>query len=143
MIREKSVGIIVFRRQSSEGLQYLLLYHGGNYWNFAKGHVEPGESEIETGLRELSEETGLAGIKLIEGFRQQTDFFFKETHNGRNDLIKKDFIMYLGEAPATAEPRISHEHNGYAWFDFKTAQKLLRFKNLKEILAEADSLAKR
>ena len=28
--------------------------------------------------------------------------------------------------------------NGYAWMDFKTATKYLKFKNLKEILAEAE-----
>jgi len=140
MLKEKSVGIIVFRKNPEEGIQYLVLYHGGSYWNFAKGHVEQGESEIETGLRETQEETGLTNLKLVDGFRQQSDFFFKETHNGRNDLIKKNMVLYLAEAPMGAEPHISHEHNGFAWFDFKTAQKYLKFKNLKEILAEADSL---
>jgi len=140
MIREKSVGLIVFRRNPQEGIQYLVLYHRGSYWNFPKGKMEEGESELETGLRELQEETGLAGINAIDGFREQTEFFFKEHRAGRTELIKKDFILYLGEAPMSAELKLSSEHNGYCWLDFKTASKFVKFKRTKEILAEADFL---
>jgi len=140
MIREKSAGIIVFRRNPQEGVQYLVLYHRGSYWNFPKGKMEQGESEMETALRETAEEAGLSGLKLIDGFRQQTEFFFKEKRGNAVELIKKDFILYLAEAPMGAEPKLSHEHNGYGWFDFKTAGKFLKFKRTKEILAEAESL---
>jgi len=142
MIRQKSVGFIIFRRHPKEGLQYLVLYHRGSYWNFPKGKMEEGESELETGLRELYEEAGLKDIKVIDGFREQTEFMFRETHHGGNDLIKKDFVIYLAEVPPGTEPKISHEHNGYGWFDLATAQKLVRFKQPKEILAEADNLIK-
>lgn len=140
MVREKSVGLIVFRRNPQEGIQYLVLYHRGSYWNFPKGKMESGESEMETGLRELQEETGLTGVKVIDGFREQTEFFFKEQRAGKTELIKKDFILYLGEAAMDAELKLSSEHNGYSWFDYKTAAKFVKFKRTKEILAEADSV---
>lgn len=140
MIREKSVGIIVYRRNPQEGAQFLVLYHRGSYWNFPKGKVEGNESEIETGLRELKEETGLGNVRVIDGFRQQTEFFFKEKRGAAIELIKKDFILYLAEVPMNIEPILSHEHNGYGWFDFKLAGKFLKFKGIKEILAEADSI---
>jgi len=141
MIRQKSAGFIIYRRHPQEGLQYLVLYHRGNYWNFPKGKIEQGESELEGALRELAEETGLKNVKVIDGFRQQTQFFFKENKDGKSELIKKDYVLYLAEVPPGVEPHLSHEHhNGYGWFDLKTAQKFLRFKSLKEILAEADSI---
>lgn len=139
MIKEKSVGIIVFRQHPQEGWQYLVLYHRGSYWNFPKGKVEAGESEMETALRETREEAGLADLKIIDGWRQQTQFFFKEKRTTGDELIKKDFIIYLAEVPMGQEPQISSEHNGYAWLDAKSAAKLLKFKNLKNILAEAES----
>ena len=139
MIHEKSAGVIVFRTHPKEGLQYLVLYHRGVYWNFPKGRVEPGETETEAALRELKEEAGIDNVKLVEGWRQQTQFFFKEKRNNKIELIKKDFILYLARAPIGTELKISSEHNGYGWFDFKTASKYLRFKGLKEILAEAES----
>lgn len=142
MIKEKSAGLIVFRVHPQEGLQYLVLYHRGSYWNFPKGKIEPGESEMEGALRELEEETGLKEVKVSDSFRQQTHFFFKEKRGDKAELIKKEFILYLAKAPFGVEPDLSKEHNGYAWFDFKNAMKTLKFKNLKEILAEADSFIK-
>lgn len=38
--------------------------------------------------------------------------------------------------------KISSEHNGYGWLDYKTAVKYLKFKSLKSILTEADSYIK-
>ncbi|MEK7653572.1 MAG: NUDIX domain-containing protein [Patescibacteria group bacterium] len=142
MIREKSAGIIVFRQNPRDGLQYLVLYHRGSYWNFPKGKVDEGESEMEAASRELKEETGIDKIEIIDGWRQQTQFFFNEGREGKKELIKKDFIIYLAKLPEGQEVKISHEHNGYGWMDAKTAGKYLRFKNLKEILAEADSYVK-
>lgn len=140
MIREKSVGIIVYREHPQEGMQYLVLYHRGNYWNFPKGRIEDNESELETGLRELREETGIKDVKIIDGWRQETHFFFKEKRDQSMVFIKKDFILYLGSVSLDAAVLVSPEHNGYAWFDFKTALKHMRFKNLKIILGEAHSL---
>lgn len=140
MIRQKSAGFIIYRHHPQEGLQYLVLYHRGNYWNFPKGKMEQGESELEGALRELAEEAGLKNVKVVDGFRQQTQFFFKENQDGKSELIKKDYVLYLAEVAPGVEPHLSHEHNGYGWFDLKTAQKFLRFKSLKEILAEADSV---
>jgi len=140
MIREKSAGLIVFRRHPQEGVQYFILYHRGNYWNFPKGKMEAGESEMDTAVRETAEEAGLKDLRVVDGFRQPTDFFFKESRGGKTELIKKDLILYLAEAPFSAVPKLSIEHNGYAWFDFAMACKFLKFKRTKEILAEADSL---
>lgn len=140
MIREKSAGVIVFRKHPKDGVQYLVLYHRGSYWNFPKGKMESGESEKKTALRELAEETGLTGVRLISGWRQITNFFFKEERNGKKELIKKDFVLYLGYAPTDSVVKISSEHNGYAWLDIRMAMKLLKFKSLKAILTEADSL---
>ncbi len=139
MIHEKSAGLIVFRRHPQEGTQYLVLYHRGSYWNFPKGKMEQGESEIETAIRETEEEAGLKNLKIIDGFREQTQFFFKERRLGQEEFIKKDFAIYLAEAKMTDELKLSHEHNGYAWLDLSNAQKFLKFKNLKEILVEAEA----
>lgn len=143
MIREKSAGVIVFKVHPRDGLGYLVLYHRGSYWNFPKGKMEKGENEIQTAKRELKAETSIDGIQIIKGWRQQTQFFFKEERNGKKELVKKDYILYLAKMPKDARVDITGEHdgwdNGYAWFDFKTALKQLKFKQMKEIMKEADS----
>jgi 8-oxo-dGTP pyrophosphatase MutT (NUDIX family) len=115
------------------------LYHRGVYWNFPKGKIEAGESEETGALRELEEETGITDIKLIKGWKQETDFFFKEKRNGKNVLIKKKFTMFMAPFSPTGEVKISIKHNGYAWMDFESAKKSLRFKNLKAIISEVNS----
>ncbi|MFA6526601.1 MAG: NUDIX domain-containing protein [Candidatus Buchananbacteria bacterium] len=145
MIREKTVGVILFRKNPDIGIQYLALYLRNDYWNFPKGHVEDGESEIETAMREVYEEVGIRNLKFIDGWRQQTQFIYKETHREKPELIRKDLMLYLAEADMKTEIKLlikegeGEKINGYAWLDFKTALKYLKFKNLKEILKEADS----
>jgi 8-oxo-dGTP pyrophosphatase MutT (NUDIX family) len=139
MVYEKSAGIIVFRWHPKEGLQYLVLYHRGSYWNFPKGKLDGAETETQAAVRELREEAGISNVEIINGWKNQTQFLFKENRHGRSEFIKKDFILFLAKLPPQAKVEISGEHNGYAWLDFKTAGKYLRFKNLKSILAEADS----
>jgi 8-oxo-dGTP pyrophosphatase MutT (NUDIX family) len=61
----KSCGVIPFK-QNGENREYLILLQTNNCWSFPKGHMEAGESEEETALRELLEETGLHA-RLIAG----------------------------------------------------------------------------
>ena len=55
---ERSCGAIVFR-EINEELRVLLVQHSASHWSFPKGHVENGESDCETAIREVKEETGI------------------------------------------------------------------------------------
>lgn len=57
----KSCGVIPFRK-SERGTEFLLLLQSNNCWSFPKGHMDRGETEADTALRELKEETGLSAI---------------------------------------------------------------------------------
>ena len=97
---EKSCGAVVFYR-SAQGIRILLVKnHNGKYWSFPKGHVEKGENEKETALREIKEETGLS-VKIYENYRQISDYcpFGK---------IKKRVIFFLAETP-TDQVHIQHD----------------------------------
>ena len=50
-VEERSAGSVVYR-ESDEGRIYLLLQNSGR-WDFPKGRVEKGESEVQTVLREV------------------------------------------------------------------------------------------
>ena len=50
---------MVFSRDSGE-IRYALVQQKGGVWGFPKGHMEAGETEKETALREIGEETGLS-----------------------------------------------------------------------------------
>jgi tRNA nucleotidyltransferase (CCA-adding enzyme) len=53
----KKCGIILY---DSDAKKYLLVHgHKSHKWGFPKGHMEKGETEEQTALRELEEETGI------------------------------------------------------------------------------------
>ena len=57
----KSCGVIPYRLREGER-EYLILLQTNGSWSFPKGHMEPGETETETALRELREETDLLAV---------------------------------------------------------------------------------
>lgn len=68
MIKEKSCGAVVYTTKNGE-IEYLLVQMMGGHYSFPKGHVESGESEEQTALREIKEETDL-DVSLDTAFRQ-------------------------------------------------------------------------
>jgi bis(5'-nucleosidyl)-tetraphosphatase len=63
---EKSIAAVVYNQN-----EYLLLKYGLGHWEFVKGHIEKGETEKETIMRELEEETGITDASIIEGFKEK------------------------------------------------------------------------
>lgn len=129
-----SAGIIVFRK-TREGVKFLLLYHGRDYWNFPKGKLEQSERSWQAAFREVREETGLKSteLKLIGNFKAFEKFFFRRG----NEKIFKVVILYLAETKQQ-NITVSDEHEGYGWFRFSEAKKLLsRFKDSVKILEKA------
>ncbi|MFH8120303.1 MAG: bis(5'-nucleosyl)-tetraphosphatase [Candidatus Aenigmatarchaeota archaeon] len=131
----RSAGIIPFRKKKKE-IEYLLLHYEAGHWDFPKGMIEKGESEIETAKRELKEEAGIEA-NVISGFEEKIQYFFKEG----GELVKKEVIFFLGEAK-NDEVKISYEHIGYEWLPYEKAVERLTFKNSKEILKKAESFLK-
>ena len=135
-MKETSAGIIIYRK-TGEGIKFLLLYHGGRYWNFPKGKIEEGaerESAFRAAIREVREETGLSDrdLRFRERFKVYDAFVF--TRNRKK--IEKTVIYYLAEA-GSREIRISKEHSGYGWFLYKEAVRMLMYQNLKNNLKKA------
>lgn len=133
MSTEISAGIIIYRK-TKDGPRFLLLYHGGQYWNFPKGHLAEGERSFVAALREVYEETGLKkrDLRFTEWFKVQDRFVFIKNKKE----ISKIVSYYLAE---TGNPfvRISDEHQGYGWFLYRDAFRMLIYPNLKKNLKRA------
>lgn len=139
-MREISAGIIIYKREKDRDgrieTKYLLLYHGGGYWNFPKGKLEKGELSYQAAFREVAEETGIPSrsLSLEKNFKVTDKYIYQR----EGQKIFKIVIFFLAQA-FNAEVRISsREHNGYGWFLSKDAVKLLRHQNSKTILKRAD-----
>lgn len=134
MMREISAGVIVYRK-TEEGPKFLILYHGHNYWNFAKGKIESEEKSFDAALREAKEETGLtrASLSFARNFKTYEKYAF---WRGRGKVYKI-VIFYLAET-SRREIRLSDEHEGYGWFTYREAYRILaRHKDSQLVLKRA------
>ena len=74
MQHEKSCGAIVYRK-SHGNTEILLIKHiNSGHWSFPKGHMEDGETEIETAIREIKEETSV-NVMIDPTFRETVSYF--------------------------------------------------------------------
>ena len=75
----------------------LLVLQSGGSWSIPKGHMEPRETETETALRELLEETGL-NAKLDAGKRAVTEYAL-------SPVGRKQLVIFTGKAEGTLRLR--------------------------------------
>lgn len=128
---EKSCGILLFRVKDGTIL-YLLLHYPSGHWDLPKGHIEKGESEHETAARELLEETGIADINFIKGFREEISYEYKRAKK----LSNKQVVFFLAKTELE-DIKLSHEHKGFKWLPYGPAFNKLTFDNAKNLLKKA------
>jgi len=138
-MQEKSAGAVIFRRDEDKIFYLLLQYkQKTKYWDLPRGNIEKNEEERQTVLREVKEETGLADIKFVDGFRETTSWVYVR----ENQKIFKEVIYFLAETEEK-EVTVSWEHEDYGWFEFNEAIDMMTYDNSKVILEKADKFLKR
>lgn len=135
MIHEKSCGAIVFIK--NRAMKYLLLQYKAGHWDFVKGLNEINESEKDTAMRELKEETGIEKAHFVGDFREEIHYFFRR----RGRLVSKKVAYFLIEVEESAV-KISYEHVGYEWLSFQRAMEKLTFENARKVLGSANKFLK-
>ncbi len=128
---EKSCGGVVFTKENGNIRYVIIRSHAGTY-GFPKGHVEGNETEQETALREIKEETGLS-VSLLPGFSRTVSYILP----GRGN-IRKQVVYFVAEYSGQRIRFLPSELDGAWLVTFDKAVKLLQFDSLKELLAEAD-----
>lgn len=126
-ISEKSCGIILFNDQS----QYLIIRHLAGHWDFPKGHVESGESEEETALREIREETGLSAV-ICPGFRETVNYLIR-------GHIEKEVVYFLGRPRGSKVSLQAEEVSDYAFLPYEAARQRLTFDSNRRLLDKAQA----
>jgi bis(5'-nucleosidyl)-tetraphosphatase len=136
VLNEKSCGAVVYANNSE--VKYLLLRYEAGHWDFVKGNVEEGESEKETALRELKEETGIDDARFVGGFREKISYFYKR----QGATVYKEVVFFLTEAKNT-NVRLSFEHVAFDWLTYEEAMRKLTFKNARDVLQRARDFLKK
>jgi 8-oxo-dGTP pyrophosphatase MutT (NUDIX family) len=131
--RELSAGVIIYRKEEGKVL-FLLLFkkYKTEYWDLTKGHVEKGEDPMQTAIREAKEEAGITDLEFIPEFKEKVSWIYKL----EGKLMNKTVTYYLAETK-TKEAKISEEHLKPGWFTLEEAEKVLKYKDSKELLRKA------
>ena len=100
---------------------------------FFPGHVDPGESEFETALRETEEEAGFKSehLNIIKEFEKTLHYIA----HGK----PKRTVYWLAELKDANTPVIlSHEHTAFKWLNFESTKSYARFPEMQSLLGEAN-----
>ena len=127
--REKSCGALVFRQLDDKTELLLLKHKNGGHWSFPKGHVEGEETEVQTALREVKEETGL-DIQLQEGYKEKVHYVPKLN-------VKKEVVYFLGRADGQEPVPQEEEISETRWVDILSADHFVTYQNDKYLIRQA------
>jgi len=125
---EKSCGAVIFKEE--DGRKYLLLRSIHGHVSLCKGHVEGDETEHETAVREICEETALC-VEFVENFREVI------TYSPKPDCMK-DVVFFLAQVSGgrlTCQPEEVQE----AWFaPYDEALQAITHTSDREVLKKAE-----
>ena len=127
---EISCGAVLF--SGNENRHYVLVKSAANnHWGLPKGHIENNETEQETALREIMEETGVKA-EIIQGFREQIEYTMP---NG----IQKKVVFFIAKYDENQELQNNlSEINNIMIGTIDEALNILSHDDVKNVLINAD-----
>jgi 8-oxo-dGTP pyrophosphatase MutT (NUDIX family) len=130
MQHEKSCGALVVRRADDGKVYILMIRHkAGGHRSFPKGHMEPGETEYMTAVREVFEETAVQ-IRIDSDFR-------KTVHYHPMPGVSKEVVYFLTETTQCEIRPREGEIAQVEWVPLEQAEQSLTHENDKTVLRAA------
>jgi 8-oxo-dGTP pyrophosphatase MutT (NUDIX family) len=136
--QDRSAGGVAYRLvEPAATIQVALIAtHGSQRWQLPKGSREPGETSLETAIREVEEETGLRTEH--EEFLQTIDYWYWDTYQKEvPELVHKLVDFYLLHVIGGQLDRSSYEVDDVRWFTPEAALQVMTFDGEKAVLAQA------
>lgn len=118
---------------TAEGPRYLSIRrccggHLNGTWQMVTGVSMEGETAIQTALREIREETGLAPSKLYNADAVETFYL----HAENKIIFVPVFVAFVEEINVKLCPE---EHDAYEWLTFEEARERLVWAEQQRIIA--------
>ena len=128
---EKSCGVVAYKTIDNVNYYLLIRAYNGDT-GFPKGHVEAGESEIETAIRELKEETNVE-VEIIPGFRREMEYAIPSKKN-----VSKKVVYFLGKCTSDHIIPQRREISEARFVPYDEAMEIITFEDSKRILRDAE-----
>jgi 8-oxo-dGTP pyrophosphatase MutT (NUDIX family) len=128
MIKEKSCGAVVYKIENNNVYILIEKMKRGHY-SIPKGHVENNETEVETALREIKEETNLE-VTIDTNFREVVTY---SPYAG----CMKDVIFFIAIAESEQLINQEIEVSELIWLKPIEAINILTHYSDKEVLKKA------
>lgn len=122
MNKEKSCGCIIFHDN-----KVLIIRQNNGDWGFPKGHVDGNETDMETAIREVKEETNL-DVEIIKEKKYSMEYYI-------NDDILKEVVLFLAYPKTNELKPQQSEIMDIKWVNIDEAFALLTFDNSKNALS--------
>ena len=129
MTWEKSCGALVVRRNKDNYYILMIRHKAGGSRSFPKGHMEQGESEYATALREVMEETS-SRIAIISNFRETVSY-------SPSPGVMKEVVYFLAFTTAKEIHAREGEIAEVEWVPIEEAERCLTHENDKTVFRAA------
>lgn len=121
---EKSCGCVVVNQG-----KVLLVQHNEGHWDFPKGHVENNETEAQTAIREVKEETNI-DVDVNQRHRYTIEYSPKEG-------VLKEVVYFIATNKSDVCIPQESEVQKVEWVGFDEAIDRITFDNARGILKRA------
>ncbi len=128
-IKEVSAGGMVCR-QDGDDYKFVLILDAYDKWTFAKGHVDGDEKPEEAAVREISEETGLKNLKIMDYLGEAEVKVHKPGDKPFRKLIK--YFLVITTDTDIKIPK-TDELKDVQWYSKEEALEKIGYKNARDI----------
>ena len=120
IVREPTSGGVIFRH-GVNGLEILLIQDAKDRWTIPKGHIEEGETAVQTARREIGEEAGLhfRYRRIDKLVLMTTQIYLVRVRTSGDEIQKEDWMK------------------GIKWFPFNEALDLIEYEDIAKLMLKA------
>ena len=129
MLHEKSCGALVVRREEDKYYILMIRHKAGGNRSFPKGHMEAGETEYATALREVMEETS-SRIAIVSDFRATVNY-------RPSPGVMKEVVYFLAFTTDASIKAREGEIAEVEWIPLDEAENCLAHENDKTVFRAA------
>ncbi len=135
MKQEFSAGAVVYYQKAGL-VEFLMMKYRHGRWDFPRGHIEKGETELQAAMRELHEEIGVRIRHFVPGFREVVSWHYTSGVTGVK--MYKQVVHFLVRLPHK-RVKLSFEDLDMRWLTYRQALRLPMWPHVKHVLNRANA----